>query len=130
MRSVFLILAGAFLCLATQFGIDVYRKVAHPLGPIVNTDCDLIEVTSLTPTSEIEARFALRRGESRLLPYGEYTVSVNSGKGSFALFKNNRGICKVSWQAASNPSQGYLRISINENAVVSSLSETSSVSTL
>jgi len=130
MRTVVLVLAGVLLSLATQFSIDVYRRIAHPLGPIVNTNCDLIEVTSLLPTSEIDARFTLRRGESRLLPYGEYKVSVNNGKGSFGLFKNNRGICKVSWQAGSNPGQGYLRISINESSVVSSLSETGSVSTL
>lgn len=130
MRHLYLIIAGALVCLATQFSIDVYRRIAHPLGPIVNTNCELIEVTSLLPTSEIDARFTLRQGESRLLPYGEYKVSVNNGKGSFGLFKNNRGICKVSWQAGSNPEQGYLRISINENSVVSSLSETGSVSTL
>ncbi len=130
MRTAILVLVGAILCLAAQFGIGIYQMIAHPLGPIVNVDCDLIEVTSLLPTPEIEARFTLRRGESRLLPYGEYRVSVNNGKGSFTLFKNNRGICKVSWQAASDPSQGYLSIAISENAVVSRLSETGSVSAL
>lgn len=128
MRHLYLIIAGVILCLALQVGFGIFNGLARPQGKLINIDCPSIEVarTSGAP----DQIFHLRKGESRLLPNGEYRVTLDDGKGSFLLYENNQGVCKVLWESSATFPQGYFDVAVNENASVSRLSENGSVSGL
>jgi hypothetical protein len=63
----------------------------HPLEPIQNDGYNLVQVADKSGTH----LFDLRRGESKLLPYGAYRVTIPDAKVSFTILKNNRGFCDI-----------------------------------
>jgi len=128
MRNLFLIITGVVLCISLQVGFGIYRGLVSSQGKLINIDCPTIEVASTTGSPD--QTFRLRKGESRLLPNGEYRVTLDEGKGSFLLYENNQGVCKVLWESSSASPQGYFDVAVNLNASVSRLSENGSVSGL
>ncbi|CAN5817918.1 hypothetical protein BH09VER1_BH09VER1_34030 [soil metagenome] len=128
MRTLLLVFLGLVLCIALQIGGSVFQKIRYPLGAVTNLDCPLIEVVG--EHEQANQRFQLRKGEMKLLPYGTYKVTIPDGKGSFVLFKNNRGVCNISWASSSTSTNGCFVVAVNENANVSELSADGSVSGL
>ena len=128
MRNLFLIITGVILCIALQVGFGIYSGFAQPQGKLINIDCPTIQVASTT--GKPDQTFLIRKGETRPIPNGEYHVTLDEGKGSFVLYENNQGICKVLWESSSTSPQGYFDVAVNPNASISRLSENGSVSGL
>lgn len=128
MRNVFLILTGVIVCIALQVGFGIFQGFAQPQGKLTNIDCPSIEVASTT--NKPGQTYLIRKGETRAIPNGEYNVTLDEGKGSFLLYENNQGICKILWESSSTFPQGYFDVAVNPNASVSRLSENGSVSGL
>jgi len=91
LRALLLIVSGVMLCFVFQIGIVNYQVMKHPFGSIKNSDYDLVEVANRRG----EHLFDLHKGESKLLQYGTYKITVADAKVSFMLWKNNRGFCDI-----------------------------------
>ena len=91
MRTIVSIASGFALCIIIEIGIGTYQSIRHPLMPIQNDGYDLIQVADESGSH----RFDLRRGESKLLPYGRYRVTIPNTHISFTLWKNNKGFCDI-----------------------------------
>jgi len=109
MRTFLLVALGFVLCLVLGLGVPLYQTYKHPLGALTNHDYPLVQVTDERQGHQ----FALRKGESKLLPYGNYKITIPDAETSFVLFKNNRGVCNI--QSANS----ILLVEVNENASVS-----------
>ena len=105
-----MIATGFILAVICGLGFSVYQKVAYPLGAVTNLDFPLVQVAR--HGFESTPLFELHKGESKLLEYGEYTISIPDIKASFALFKNNRGTCNL------HSANGLLLVEVNENATL------------
>ncbi|MBE2180115.1 MAG: hypothetical protein IAE97_06555 [Chthoniobacterales bacterium] len=110
-----MIVAGFILAMIAGVGFSIYQKVASPLGAITNLDFPLVQVSRYTP--EGAPLFELRKGESKLLEYGEYAIAIPDIKASFVLFKNNRGTCDL------HSADGVLLVEVNENATLLNVSK-------
>jgi hypothetical protein len=86
-RNLLYLAAGVMLAVLLQFGHRAYEMFAHPLSPITNDGFLMIKVAYHEGKDVCE----LKNGESRLLPYGLYKVTIPETGAGFLLFKNNRG---------------------------------------
>ncbi|EDY16730.1 hypothetical protein CfE428DRAFT_5693 [Chthoniobacter flavus Ellin428] len=111
MRTFLHIALGALLCFLVAAASDAVWGMAHPYGAISNHDYPRIWIVSLEG-SHGGQQYELRKGESKLLPYGQYEVSIPGTKTSFILFKNNRGTCDI------GSMNGLLTVATNQNASV------------
>lgn len=111
MRPFLFIAAGFALCLLIGAGVSAYLAISHPLGAITNYGYAQVQISGDSPPKEL---YELRKGESRLLPYGWYTITILEAKTSFVLFKNNRGTCDI------HATDGLPIIEVNANASVMS----------
>jgi hypothetical protein len=109
MRTFLHVAAGAFLCLIAGVGINAFLMMNQPYGAITNEDFPLIRINPMAGNSA-SGQYELRKGESKLLPYGQYTISIPDTKASFVLFKNNRGTCDI------HSANGILLVETNRNA--------------
>jgi hypothetical protein len=116
MRTFLHVAAGAFLCLIAGVGINTFWMMTHPYGAVTNEDYPLIQITD-TDGNSGSRQYELRRGESKLLPYGQYTISIPDTKASFVLFKNNRGTCGI------HSASGILLVETNDNANILSAAQ-------
>ena len=87
MRAILLMACGFFLALAIGVGTTAYQTMTHPLEAIQNEGFSVVQV------SDSNGKFLceIHKGEAKLLPYGEYTITIPDTKTTFGLFKNNRG---------------------------------------
>ena len=108
MRTPLLIASGFVLCLILGVGIHVYQLVSHPLGAVTNQDYPLVQLANERGVIQHQ----LGKGESKLMLYGEYTVSIPAINASFVLFKNNRGTCII------RSANDVLLVQTNENAAI------------
>lgn len=108
MRNLLLIGLGGVLCLLFGLSLRGYQMWKHPLGAVTNQDYPTIQVSDRQ-----SHQFELKKGESKLLPYGDYKVVIPESKATFYLFKNNRGVCNI------RSANGILIVELNENASVS-----------
>jgi hypothetical protein len=104
-QKFLLVAFGFFLCFVLAVSIPIYQKVKHPLGAITNQDYSLIQIQEYGGQ-----QFELRKGESKLLPYGNYQVTIPETKATFNVFKNNRGNCFI------RSINGVLVVQVDENA--------------
>jgi hypothetical protein len=109
MRPFLFIAAGFALCLVIGATVSVYLAISHPLGAITNHGYAQVQISGDSVPKE---HYDLRKGESHLLPYGWYTITIPEAKTSFTLFKNNRGSCDI------HTIDGLPVIEVNENASV------------
>ena len=107
-RAVIWLLAaiGAIYVIVT--GVQTYHFLTHPFSPVTNYDYPLIQLTNGRGLVQYE----LRKGESKLVPYGEYTVIIPDTKVSFVLFKNNRGNCNI------RTTNGVLLVETDQNSAI------------
>ena len=91
MRALLLIFSGVVLCLVIEAGIGAYWKIKYPLEAIKNSDYNLVQIADRRG----EHLCDLHKGESKLLPYGTYKITIADTKVSFSLWKNNRGFCNI-----------------------------------
>ena len=75
-------------------------------GAITNHDYALVEIAQYTASAIVP----LRRGESKELGYGDYTITIPEIKATFTLRKNSRGTCAI------HTANGILLVQTNENA--------------
>jgi hypothetical protein len=108
MKNLLLIVSGFVLCLMLAILIPAYQMYTHPISPVTNRDYSLVRLKTLHGNTQYE----LRKGESKLLPYGEYEVTIPENNTTFQLFKNNRGTCNI------QSSNGILVIEVNENTSI------------
>ena len=113
MRTFLHLAAGIFLCLIALVGINGVWMMSHPYGGVTNEDYPSLLITDMDGHSESQ-QYEVRKGQSQLLPYGRYTISIPDTKASFVLFKNNRGTCEV------RSANGILLVKINRNAHIMS----------
>lgn len=111
MRTFLHMALGALTCFLAAAGIDAVWGMAHPYGGISNHGYPLIRIVSMDGNHGGQ-QDELRKGESKLLPYGQYEVSIPDIKASFILFKNNRGTCDVGVM------NGLLTVATNSNASI------------
>jgi hypothetical protein len=105
MRKFLLVAFGFSLCLILAIGIPIYQKVKHPLGGITNQDYAVVQVQEYGGQ-----QFDLPKGKTKLLPYGNYQVTIPETKATFNVFKNNRGNCLI------RSVNGVLVVQVDENA--------------
>jgi len=108
MRSILLIVLGFILAVLCGVGFYIFQITTHPLGAVTNLDYPLVQVSRY----QEKPLFELRKGEAKLLEYGEYTINIPEIKASFVLFKNNRGTCDI------HSADGTLLVEVNENATL------------
>lgn len=87
LRNLSLVTAGVALAVLLQVGYRAYEIYTHPLSPIINDGFGMVQVAYHEGKDVCE----IKKGESRLLPYGLYKVPIPETGASFLLFKNNRG---------------------------------------
>jgi hypothetical protein len=87
LRNLLFVTAGVALAVLLQFGYRAYEMYTHPLSPITNDGFGMVQIAYHEGRDVCE----IKRGESRLLPYGLYKVTIPETGASFLLFKNNRG---------------------------------------
>lgn len=90
-RPLLLIALGIILGFVLQIGIASYYEMKHPGGAITNADYNLVQVADKSE----DVLCDLHKGESKLLGYGAYRITIADTKVSFWLMKNNRGICNI-----------------------------------
>jgi hypothetical protein len=90
-RVLLSIAFGVVICLVAQAALDVFWKLKHPLGSIKNSDYKLVQIADYRG----EHLFDLHKGESQLLKYGKYRLTIPESNASFILWKNNRGYCDI-----------------------------------
>jgi hypothetical protein len=86
-RNLLFLAAGVMLAVLLQYGHRAYEMFTHPLSPITNDGFLMIKIAYHDGKDVCE----IKNGESRLLPYGLYKVTIPETGASFLLFKNNRG---------------------------------------
>jgi len=116
MRSLLLITVGFVLAFVCAISFYLFFFITHPIGALTNSDYPLVQVSKY----EGKPLFELRKGEAKLLEYGEYTIQIPEIKASFVLFKNNRGTCDI------KSADGTLLVKVNENANIFTASPESS----
>ena len=86
-RSLLFVAAGIVLAVLLQVGHRAYEMLTHPVSPITNDGFVMVQVAYHEGKDLCE----IKKGESRLLPYGLYKVTIPETGASFLLFKNDRG---------------------------------------
>lgn len=87
LRNLLFVTAGVALAVLLEIGYRAYEMYTHPLSPITNDGFGMVQVAYHEGKDVCE----IKKGESRLLPYGLYKVTIPETGASFLLFKNNRG---------------------------------------
>ncbi len=107
-RNLLLVTAGVILTAMLQFGYRTFEMLTHPLSPITNDGFGIVRVAYDEGKDVCE----IRKGETRLLPYGLYRVTIPEIGAGFLLFKNNRG------SAVLRSVEGLLIVETNANSRV------------